>query len=115
MSFGAAAEVGFSCQSAGRRGAALSKGRGVISGEVLIVGASCRRYRGTMEHHIMNSLLTLLTTPDQAEVDAPTRKSIWHQSILDEVREVTWLSFIVTVLSIASVGLGIALALTLEG
>jgi hypothetical protein len=93
-------------------GAALSKGRSVISGEVLIVGARCQRYRGVMEHHTMSPLLE---APDQAEVDGALRKSIWYQSIRDEVREVTWLSFIVAALSIAGVGLGIALALTLEG
>jgi hypothetical protein len=43
------------------------------------------------------------------------RASVWGQSIREEVREVTWLSFIIAALSVAGVGIGIALALTLEG
>ena len=37
------------------------------------------------------------------------------RSIGDEVREVAWLSFIVATLSTAGVGLGVVLALALDG
>ncbi len=84
----------------------------MISGEVLIDGASRRRYTGLMEPNTMNPFLETLNRP---EADGGLQASTWRQSIRDEVHEVAWLSFIVAALSMAGVGIGIALALTLEG
>ncbi len=53
--------------------------------------------------------------PDQPEADADVEASFWAQSIGDEAREVAWLSFIVATLSTAGVGLGVVLALALDG
>jgi hypothetical protein len=60
------------------------------------------------------TMTPLLKTPDQPPMDGGLRASVWGQSIREEVREVTWLSFIIAALSVAGVGIGIALALTLE-
>jgi hypothetical protein len=56
-----------------------------------------------------------VNVPSQTEADASLERVNWSQSIRDEVREVAWLSFIVATLSIAGAGVGVVLALTLEG
>ena len=56
---------------------------------------------------------------DQPEADADVEASFWGRSIGrsigEEAREVAWLSFIVATLSTAGVGLGVVLALALDG
>jgi hypothetical protein len=53
--------------------------------------------------------------PDRPESDAGLQASAWGRAIADEVREVAWLSFVVATLSMAGAGLGIVLALALDG